>query len=134
MWTALDLITIPAKGTIAICIYKDQGAVSRIWRRLKQLYVEHPNARPIVTFASLATIWGPKLLLLPHRLVPDWRNWKKKRGMSPWHDVVDWAGGYPFEFATATQVINFYKNRGLLPTVIRPFGRIIQMNEYVFDH
>jgi len=132
MWAALDLITIPAKETIAICIYKDQGALSLVWRRLKKLYVEHPISRPAVVFAALATIWGPKLLLLPHRLIPDWKNWKKKRGMSPWHDVIDWAGGYPFEFATDSQLITFYLDRGLSLRVVRPFGRIIQMNEYVF--
>ena len=132
MWKALDLVTIPAKETIAICIYKDQGMVSRAWRQLKRLYVNHPRLRPAVTFASLATIWGPKVLLLPHRAIPDWRNWKRKRGMSPWHDVVDWAGGYPFEFATPSQVTNFYRERGFEPKIVRQFGRIIQMYEYVF--
>lgn len=27
------------------------------------------------------------------------RNYKKERGMSFWHDVRDWLGGYPMEFA-----------------------------------
>jgi SAM-dependent methyltransferase len=133
MWKALDLMTIPATGTVAICIYKDQGMVSRVWRRLKRLYVEHPGARPVVTFASLATIWGPKLILLPHRVVSDWRNWKRKRGMSPWHDIIDWAGGYPYEVASASALEEFYRARGFTSQKISRFGRIIQMNECVFS-
>jgi 2-polyprenyl-6-hydroxyphenyl methylase/3-demethylubiquinone-9 3-methyltransferase len=132
MWKALDLMTIPASGIVAVCIYKDQGMVSRVWRGLKRLYVEHPGARPAVIFASLATIWGPKLILLPHRVIPDWRNWKRKRGMSPWHDIIDWAGGYPYEVANASALEDFYRARGFAPKKISRFGRIIQMNECVF--
>ena len=28
-----------------------------------------------------------------------WRTYSTKRGMSAWYDIVDWAGGYPFEVA-----------------------------------
>lgn len=32
----------------------------------------------------------------------------RTRGMSPWRDVVDWVGGYPFEVARPEQVFDFY--------------------------
>lgn len=92
MWKGLDLITIPAHAQLVICLYANQGAVSRLWRFLKRCYVSHPYSRPAVIAASLVTLWLPKLLLLPHRVISDWRNWKVKRGMSAWHDIVDWAG------------------------------------------
>ena len=132
MWKSLDLITIPAHEQLVICLYADQGAVSRLWRFLKRSYVAHPWSRPAVTFASLVTLWLPKLLLSPHRVISDWKNWKVKRGMSAWHDIVDWAGGYPFEFAAPSAVISFYQQRGFVLKALRPFGRIIRMNEYVF--
>ena len=50
-----------------------------------------------------------------------------------WHDIVDWAGGYPFEFAKPTDVISFYQKRGFALKALRPFGRIIRMNEYAFE-
>ena len=25
-----------------------------------------------------------------------WRDYKHNRGMSRWHDMLDWVGGYPF--------------------------------------
>jgi SAM-dependent methyltransferase len=131
MWKSLELITIPAKEHLVICLYADQGAVSRLWRFLKRCYVSHPYSRPAVIAASLVTLWAPKLLL-PHRVISDWRNWKVKRGMSAWHDIVDWAGGYPFEFAAPEDVISFYQKRGFALKALRPFGRIIRMHEYVF--
>jgi len=133
MWKALELITIPVKEHLVICLYADQGMVSRLWRLLKRSYVAQPWSRPAVTLASLIHLWLPKLLLSPHRVISDWKNWKAKRGMSAWHDIVDWAGGYPFEFARPTDVIAFFLQRGFVLKAVRPFGRIIRMNEYVFE-
>lgn len=132
MWKALELVTIPARKELVVCLYDDQGPVSRVWRWLKRLYVRHPSTRPLVIAASFMTIWGPKLLLMPHRTISDWKNWKRKRGMSPWHDIIDWAGGYPYEFAQKEQVIDFFVKRGFALSMVRPFGRIIRMHEYVF--
>ncbi len=132
MWKALELVTVPAKEQLAICIYDDQGIISRGWRSLKKLYVRHRLARPIVIAVSFVTIWGPKILLLPHRAVLDWQNWKRKRGMSAWHDVIDWAGGYPYEFAGKDEVVQFFSHRGFGLSKLHDFGRIIKMHEYVF--
>ncbi|HEY2170529.1 MAG TPA: class I SAM-dependent methyltransferase, partial [Candidatus Angelobacter sp.] len=57
MWKGLELITIPAKERLVICLYADQGAVSRLWRFLKRCYVSYPYCRPAVTVASLMTLW-----------------------------------------------------------------------------
>ncbi len=35
--------------------------------------------------------------LLRRKPLKTWRNYPQVRGMSPWHDLVDWVGGYPFE-------------------------------------
>ena len=70
MWKALEMATLPARETLMIAIYADQGIVSHTWARLKRMYLRHPSTRPAVTLASLATLWGPKLLLRPHRVVP----------------------------------------------------------------
>ena len=32
--------------------------------------------------------------------------------MSPWHDVVDWVGGWPFEVARPDEIFEFYYKRG----------------------
>ncbi len=132
MWKALELVTIPAKETLAVCLYQDQGAVSRVWRMLKRTYVRHRLARPAITLLSLITLWGPKVVLMPHRVARDWRNWRQKRGMSPWHDIVDWAGGYPYEFCKNEDAQRCLAKCGFALTKAQPFGKIIRCTEFVF--
>ena len=40
-----------------------------------------------------------------------WYEYGNERGMSLWHDVVDWIGGYPFETATPQEIISFFEQR-----------------------
>ena len=48
--------------------------------------------------------------------IPIWAgNRKKSRGMSVWHDLVDWVGGYPFEVAKPEEIFDFYRRKGFLP-------------------
>jgi 2-polyprenyl-6-hydroxyphenyl methylase/3-demethylubiquinone-9 3-methyltransferase len=51
--------------------------------------------------------------------------------MSPWHDLVDWVGGYPFEVAGPETVVDTLEKKGydlvkLIPS--RGHGN----NQYVF--
>ena len=41
-------------------------------------------------------------------------EYKKNRGMSVYYDWIDWLGGYPFEVAKFGDVIEFYRERGLV--------------------
>lgn len=118
MWKALDLVTMPAKSMLILAIYNDQGWQTALWKRLKHRYVlSGPVSRKFLEIFSFAAIWGGSLLYYSSRLRPwttvsKWRNYNRNRGMSPWTDVVDWAGGYPFEAATPEQVVAFYQQRG----------------------
>ena len=52
--------------------------------------------------------------------------------MSPWHDLVDWVGGYPFEVAKPEEVIDFCYERGCLLLRLKSCGSGRGCNEYVF--
>jgi SAM-dependent methyltransferase len=132
MWRALDLITLPACDKLMVSIYNDQGFLSSIWRNLKSAYVRHPVTRPAVLLAALVYIWGPKLLLQPQRVVRDWRGYYRKRGMSAWHDVIDWAGGYPYEFATPEAVFSFFYERGFHLARLKTCRGRLCCNEFIF--
>lgn len=132
MWKALDLITIPARSQLLVSLYADQGIISQCWRILKASYNHFPASRPFVTAASLATLWLPKLRK-PHRVISEWKNYSEKRGMSAWHDVIDWAGGYPYEVAKPEQVTSFYAGRGFSLKKQPPSRGIIRINEYLFE-
>ena len=41
-----------------------------------------------------------------------WREYKQHRGMSRAHDMIDWIGGYPYEYAKAEDLVAFYQKGG----------------------
>jgi 2-polyprenyl-6-hydroxyphenyl methylase/3-demethylubiquinone-9 3-methyltransferase len=53
--------------------------------------------------------------------------------MSPWHDVVDWAGGYPYEVAKPESVTSFLLSRGFMMDEVRIAKGIIRVNEFLFS-
>ena len=53
-------------------------------------------------------------------------------GMSPWRDVVDWVGGYPFEVAKPEEVFEFYRDRGFNLVTLKTCGGR-GCNEFVFE-
>ena len=53
--------------------------------------------------------------------------------MSPWRDVVDWVGGYPFEVARPEQVVDFCRGRGFELRNLKTCGGGHGCNEFVFN-
>lgn len=135
LWTAMARASdaVAAGGALFIALYNDQGFISRLWTLCKQVYVSGPIGRalvlclflpPITLYQmcrSLALTGNP----LHHHLI------NKDRGMSPFHDVIDWVGGYPFEVAKAETVLHFLKARGFaLEDLVTTNGH--GNNEFVF--
>ena len=52
--------------------------------------------------------------------------------MSPWHDVVDWVGGYPFEAARPEAVFARCLEHGLRLTRLTTCAGRSGCNEFVF--
>ena len=80
-------------------------------------------------------LWGPRTACDFLRLKPfdAWRHYSRERGMSPWRDVVDWVGGYPFEVAKPEAVFEFFKSRGFELRKLRTVGGGLGNNEFVFE-
>ena len=55
------------------------------------------------------------------------------RGMSVWHDYVDWVGGYPFEVAKPDEIFSFCKARNFVLEKLTTVGSSHGCNEYVFS-
>jgi 2-polyprenyl-3-methyl-5-hydroxy-6-metoxy-1,4-benzoquinol methylase len=142
MWQALENIVplVASGGLLFISVYNDQGSWSRVWRVLKRTYnVLPPLARKPYAFLVLA----PRELrcLTVHLL--NGRPWdyfanilnysnSSLRGMSYWHDLLDWIGGYPFEVAKPEQVFCMYRDRGFVLKQLRTYAGSIGCNEFVF--
>ena len=125
-------------GLFFIAIYNDQGGASQRWLKIKQLYNRLPRwLRPfwVVKVASwyelkfaaarLARLQNP----LPFK---DWRAKKLDRGMSAWHDWVDWIGGLPFEVAKPEAIILPLRQRGFVLENLKTVGSGWGCNEFVF--
>ncbi len=116
MWHALDHVTqaVAPNGQLLISIYNDQGTVSRAWTRIKRLYNLAPQpVKLLMLIPSFFYVWSIPLALdvVRGRPLASWRD-DYDRGMSPWRDLVDWVGGYPFEVAKPEDIFRFYRVRG----------------------
>ncbi len=128
MWRALELIKILVKpgGHLYIAIYNDAGRASRVWLRIKKLYCTLPG---FLRLPFVVCIWTPietvrffqhLLLGQPGKYFDRHKEYyKKSRGMSRWRDMIDWIGGYPYEFAKAQDLVTFYTKDGFSLTKLQ---------------
>jgi 2-polyprenyl-6-hydroxyphenyl methylase/3-demethylubiquinone-9 3-methyltransferase len=117
MWMALEHAGRLVKdgGKLFIAIYNDQGTASNRWRSLKRTYNHSPKLlRPPILWAAFVQIYWRRLLkeMVLLRGFQTFRGYAGLRGMSPWRDLVDWVGGYPFEVAKPEAIFDFYRARG----------------------
>jgi 2-polyprenyl-6-hydroxyphenyl methylase/3-demethylubiquinone-9 3-methyltransferase len=140
MWRALDIAqrAADADALLFVSIYNDQGERSTLWRAVKRTYNRLPaSLRPLFVVA----VMGPRELLSlgrslvlgrPMRYIRRWTAYKQSRGMSPWHDIIDWIGGYPFEVAKPELVFDFLQTRGFRLERLATCGGGLGCNQYVF--
>lgn len=129
-WAAMDNVSrlVRPGGRLFISIYNDQGAISRYWTAVKRLYNRHPLARWLLI--ALYTPYFVWLRWLYRRLTGHGRL---ERGMSLWYDMLDWLGGYPFEFARPEEVLRFLRGRGFELREMTTAGGTGACNEFVFQ-
>lgn len=138
MWQALENVVplIGYGGKLAVSVYNDQDRVSLRWAALKKFY--NQSSRPVRMSIVLAVGVFRFFSLAFNRLIKfqnplsfrEWIEGKKDRGMSVWHDLVDWVGGYPFEVAKPETIFDFYREKGFYLTKLKTsWGGC---NEFVF--
>lgn len=142
LYGAMDNVVplVAEGGTLLIAIYNDQGGQSRRWHRLKKLYNTLPG--PLRMPYAIA-VMGPRearflaLSILsgrPRSYFSNIRHYADRslRGMSYWHDLVDWIGGYPFQVAKPETIFAFYRDRNFRLENLTTVGGTLACNEYVF--
>ena len=136
MWKGLDLIfdRIAQNGQFVVSIYNDEGRTSRNWTRIKKAYTKLPGIlRPLIVIPCFIYLWWRVTLvdILKGHPFHTWRTYGTGRGMSPWHDVIDWVGGYPFEVATPDELFAFYYKKGMQLQKMKTCNHL-GCNEFVF--
>jgi 2-polyprenyl-3-methyl-5-hydroxy-6-metoxy-1,4-benzoquinol methylase len=140
MWRAISHAAQPVAGggRLFISIYNDQGPRSVLWRSVKRLYntLPQPARLPFVLAVmvprELLTAAKSVLRGRPLDYLRGWTNYKSTRGMSRWHDLVDWVGGYPFEVAKPEEVLDFLRARGFELERLKTCGGGLGCNQFVF--
>ena len=142
MWTALDNVKplVRRGGQLFIAIYNDLGAVTDEWRKVKQTYNRLPSPMrlpfALITIArcerpTILDYWRRKDLKGYVRIWTQyWRD--STRGMSKWHDWIDWIGGYPYECATLEDIVDFFGKDGFTLEFLELRAHGIGCNEFVF--
>lgn len=136
MWEALANVAplVAGGGILFISIYNDQGGPSKRWIVLKRLYNRYVWLRLPLLYYTLIRQWTLTFIkdLMTGNPLNSWRNYKGSRGMSAWHDVVDWIGGYPFEVAKPEEVFHFFRDLGFVLQRLKTCAGGLGCNEFVF--
>ena len=113
MWNAMEetIKKVKKDGLLYIAIYNSLNSIflsSSRWRQIKWLYNKSPS------FVKSILVFGYMFLLFciytrsNRNIFDEIKNYKSHRGMS-WHrDVVDWVGGYPYEYAHVGELFDFF--------------------------
>ena len=130
MWQAIEKATSlvnPQNGVFVTAIY-NRHWTSPIWKQIKRFYNLAPA--PVQRIANY--LFGA-LIYVGVWVTARENPLHKERGMDFWYDVIDWLGGYPYEYATIDEVIQFVEPMGFQITKItRPRGWT-GCNEFVFQ-
>jgi 2-polyprenyl-6-hydroxyphenyl methylase/3-demethylubiquinone-9 3-methyltransferase len=141
MWQALENVKRLTKlgGQLFIAIYNELGAVTDDWRKVKRRYNELP--RPMrLPFALRVILRESKPIFIERwrrgeirSYIREWTEYSvSARGMSRWHDWIDWIGGYPYESATIDAVVDFFGQDGFALETLESRATGIGCNEFVF--
>jgi SAM-dependent methyltransferase len=140
MWRALENVSelVSGDGKLFIAIYDDAGWRSTVWRWIKKTYnrlplpLKTPFIFVILVPGQIKALLQSILTLRLKDYIRSWTQYSKNRGMSRWHDAVDWIGGYPYEVATREKLIDFFKAQGFDVLQVKRPDYKLGCNELVF--
>jgi len=113
-------------GHFVIAIYNRHWS-SIAWLWIKKLYVHSPSwMQRILVGVLYPVIWLAKWAVTGK----DPRE--KERGMNFYHDVVDWVGGYPYEYGSVEEIEALCQSLGFAPVRTLRAGVPTGCNEFVF--
>lgn len=128
MWKAIENAAslVQPGGHFVLAIYNRHWS-SPAWTAIKRVYAASPRPlRALLNWLFVPVIYLAKLVVTRRNPL------KMERGMDFYYNVVDWIGGYPYEYASRDEVERFVTGLGFacerfVPTIV-PIG----CNEFVF--
>jgi 2-polyprenyl-6-hydroxyphenyl methylase/3-demethylubiquinone-9 3-methyltransferase len=137
MWRALEnvIARVAPGGRLFISIYNRQAVWTHVHTAMKRAYVQ---SGPVGRTGILAGFAGFQFTRCLAADALRGRNPIARylgtagRGMSVWHDWVDWVGGYPYEVAKPEEVFGAVAPHGFTLTALRTCGGHAACNQFVF--
>lgn len=128
MWLAIRnaCALVAPQGYFICSIYNRHGS-SPAWKGIKWFY----NALPALPRRGLIGLLYPVIYLAKWAVTGE-NPRKKERGMDFFHDVVDWVGGYPYEYASRDEIIAFVQALGFTSLRVIPAQVPTGCNEFIF--
>ena len=136
MWRAMELACDRVKddGLLFIAIYNDQGAVSQRWATIKRTYNKSPRIVRSGIVLTVGAYFAARAAAgsIAGTRAPLSKLQNSPRGMSRWHDLIDWVGGYPFQVSKPEEILDFARARSFELVRLKTWGGQLGCNEYVF--
>lgn len=137
MWRAITLAAsrVSPGGLFCIAIYnrvESRVTGSETWRRIKRTYVSQPRAIRKLMEWSYGAYKTTALIVTLRNPFAVAKAYRHERGMSLWHDWVDWLGGYPYEFASPAEIFDFVRATLGFELIRMTTTSSLGCNEFVF--
>jgi len=129
MWVAVrNVAACVAPGGILIVAIYNKHITSPLWQMIKWFYNQVPGVvQRVMIFLFAGVIYVAKFLVTRSNPLA------KERGMDFWFDVIDWIGGYPYEYASGQEVESFVTTHGFEMRRYIPAAVPTGCNEFVFE-
>lgn len=137
MYQALENVTLLAhpKSTLYLALYNDNQRIlegsSKFWVRAKRLYNKCSPLEKKLLETLYITYYLIGLIANGRNPISYIKNYQSLRGMNFLTDIKDWLGGYPYEYATVKEIIEFFKTKEFDCKKTVP-ARSIGCNEFFF--
>jgi 2-polyprenyl-3-methyl-5-hydroxy-6-metoxy-1,4-benzoquinol methylase len=113
-------------GNLILAIYARHWS-SPAWWAIKYIYVHSPAFVQKLLIGAFYPI-----IYLAKWVVTCRRPTEKARGMDFFYDVIDWVGGYPYEYATAVEIIGVLRVLGFEPERVIAAEVPTGCNQFIF--
>lgn len=112
-------------GLLMIAIYNRHWS-SLPWKFIKWLY------NRVGAFGQKIFIWILTPIILIAKFLVTFKNpLKVRRGMDFMHNIIDWVGGYPYEYASVREMTETLQKLGFEMILVRPAKIPTACNEFV---
>jgi 2-polyprenyl-3-methyl-5-hydroxy-6-metoxy-1,4-benzoquinol methylase len=145
MWKAIENATklVADQGHFCLAIYnKSEGlniypdfrfGNSKFWLLEKKIYTSLPRfIQSLVNFLVMAILIFLYIITF-NNPIKKIKNHKSFRGMNWKTDIIDWLGGYPYEFASVEEIFQFIKALGFSLENLKANNGLLN-NEFLFKY